>query len=99
MKKLFAKDKKNRNKIKNKELKHFILKQISNDSNFSKIITWNSFNKLTDLSNRSSKTYISNRCVKTTNKKIFNQISNFSRQVFFKLVKSGKISGMKKSTW
>jgi ribosomal protein S14 len=99
MKKIFAKDKKNRNTIKNIELQHFILKQISNDSNFSKIITWNSFNKLTNLSNRSSKTYASNRCVKTINKKTFNKLSNFSRPLFFKLLKSGCISGMRKSSW
>ena len=99
MKKIFSKDKRNRNTVKNVELKHFILKQISNDSNFSKIITWNSFNKLTHLSSRNSKTYVSNRCVKTINKKTFNKLSNFSRPVFFKLVKSGRISGMRKSSW
>jgi ribosomal protein S14 len=99
MKKIFSKDKKNRSTVKNVELKHFILKQISNDSNFSKLIIWNSFTKLTHLSNRNSKTYVSNRCVKTINKKTFNKLSNFSRPVFFKLVKSGLISGMKKSSW
>ena len=99
MKKIFAKDKKNRNTIKQLELKHFILKQISQDSNFSKITIWNSLNKLTHLDKRSSKTYISNRCVKTINKKTFNKLSNFSRPVFFKLVKSGLISGMRKSSW
>lgn len=99
MKKIFAKDKKNRNVVKQLELKHFVLKQIYNDSNFSKITIWNSLNKLTNLNKRSSKTYISNRCVKTINKKTFNKLSNFSRQVFFKLVKSGQISGMRKSSW
>ena len=69
MKKIFAKDKKNRNTVKQLELKHFILKQIYNDSTFSKITIWKSVNKLTHLNKRSSKTYISNRCVKTTNKK------------------------------
>ena len=99
MKKIFIKDKKNRNNIKRSELEHFILKQISNNSNFSKIIRWNSLEKLTNLPKRSSKTYISNRCVKTINKKTFNNLSNFSRTVFFKLVKSGEISGMRKSSW
>jgi len=99
MKKIFAKDRKNRTNVKNTELKHFIFKQIANDSNFSKIVSWNSFDKLTKLSSRSSKTYITNRCVKTINKKTFNKLSNFSRSLFFKLVKSGQISGMRKSSW
>ena len=99
MKKIFAKDKKNRNTIKQLKLKHFILKQITNDSNFPKITIWNLLNKLTHLDKRSSKTYISNRCIKTINKKTFNKLSNFSRQVFFKLVKSGQISSMRKSSW
>ena len=98
MKKIFSKDKQNRNTVKQLELKHFILKQISNDSNFSKITVWNSLTKLTSLNKRSSKTYVSNRCVKTINKKIFNKFSNFSRSVF-KLIKSGQISGMRKSSW
>ena len=99
MKKIFIKDTKNRKNIKQLELEHFILKQISNNSNFSKIIKWNSLKKLSHLPKRSSKTYISNRCVKTINKKTFNKFSNFSRTVFFKLVKSGEISGMRKSSW
>ena len=99
MRKIFIKDIKNRNSIKKLELKHFILKQISNDSNLSKLIKWNSFKKLSNLPKRGSKTYISNRCVKTINKKTFNKLSNFSRTVFFKLVKSGEISGMRKSSW
>ena len=99
MKKIFIKDIKNRNKIKELELKHFVLKQISNDSNLSKIIKWNSNKKLSNLPKRGSKTYVSNRCIKTINKKIFNKLSNFSRTVFLKLVKSGEISGMRKSSW
>jgi ribosomal protein S14 len=99
MKKIFAKDNKNRNTIKQAELKHFILKQISNNSNFPKITIWNSLDKLTHFGRRSSKTYVSSRCVNTINKKTFNKLSNFSRSVFFKLVKSGLISGMRKSSW
>jgi len=99
MKKIFSKDKKNRNFTKKKELQHYILKQISNDSNFSKTINWNSFNRLTDMSSRNSKTYVSNRCIKTINKKSFNRLSNFSRSVFLKVAKSGLISGIRKSSW
>ena len=73
MKKLFAKDRKNRKQIKQLELKHYVLKQISNNSNFLKTIRWNASSKLSNLSRNSSKVVISNRCVKTINKKSFHK--------------------------
>jgi ribosomal protein S14 len=99
MKKLFAKDKKSRVAVKQLELEHFILKQISNNLNFLQTVRWNALYKLINLPKKSSKTYVSNRCVKTINKKTFHKFSNFSRTVFLKLVKSGNISGMRKSSW
>jgi ribosomal protein S14 len=99
MKKIFAKDRKNRKTVKQLELEHFILKQISTNLNFLKTVRWNALHKLSDLSKRSSKTVLSNRCVKTINKKTFHKFTNFSRTVFLKLVKSGHISGMRKSSW
>ena len=99
MKKLLTKDKKNRMLIKHFELKHFILKQISNNNNFQKITKWNALNKLSNLSKSSSKTYITNRCVKTVNKKTFHKFSNFSRMVFLKLARDGYVSGLRKSSW
>ena len=99
MKKLFAKDKKNRKQIKQLELKHYVLKQISNNSNFLKTIRWNASNKLSNLSRNSSKVVISNRCVKTINKKSFHKFTNFSRTVFLKFAKLGNISYLRKSSW
>lgn len=99
MKKLFAKDRRNREIVKELELKHFILKQISTNSNFLKTTRWNALYKLSSLPKKSSKTILSNRCVKTINKKTFHKFTNFSRTVFLKLVKSGHISGMRKSSW
>ncbi len=99
MKKLFAKDKKNRKTIKQLELKHFILKQILTNSNFVKTTRWNALYKLSNMYKQSSKTVISNRCVQTINKKTFHKFTNFSRTVFLKLVQSGYISGMRKSSW
>lgn len=99
MKKLFAKDRKNREIVKEIELKHFVLKQISTNSNFLKTIRWNAIHKLSSLSKKGSKTVLSNRCIKTINKKTFHKFTNFSRTVFLKLVKSGYISGMRKSSW
>lgn len=99
MKKLFAKDRENRKTLKQLELEHFILKQISTNSNFLKTIRWNALYKLSIMSKKSSKTLLSNRCIQTINKKTFNKFTHFSRTVFFKLVKSGYISGMRKSSW
>ena len=99
MKKLFAKDRKNRKIVKELELKRFILKQISTNSNFLKTTRWNALHKLSSLSSKSSKTVLSNRCVKTINKKTFHKFTNFSRTVFLKLIKSGYISNIRKSSW
>jgi ribosomal protein S14 len=99
MKKLFAKDRENRKTIKQLELEHFVLKQISTNSNFLKTTRWNALHKLSNMPKKSSKTIISNRCIQTINKKTFNKFTNFSRTVFLKLVKSGYISGMRKSSW
>ena len=99
MKKLFAKDKENRKTVKELELKHFILKQISTNSNYLKTVRWNALHKLSNVSKNGSKTVLSNRCVKTINKKTFHKFTNFSRTVFLKLVKSGQISGFRKSSW
>ena len=51
------------------------------------------------MSNKSSKTLITNRCVQTVNKKTFHKFTHFSRTVFLKLAQSGYISGMRKSSW
>lgn len=99
MKKIFAKDKKNRESVKQLELNHFILKQISANSNFLKATRWKALYKLSNLTRHHSKTVLSNRCVKTLNKKTFHKFTNFSRTVFLKLAKSGQISGLRKSSW
>ena len=99
MKKLFEKDKENRKTVQQQELKRFILKQISTNSNFLKTVRWNALYELSNMSKKSSKTILSNRCVLTVNKKTFNKFSSFSRTVFLKLIQSGYISGMRKSSW
>lgn len=98
MKKLFAKDKKNRQVVKQFELKQFILKQISTNSNFIKTIRWNALYEL-NYNKKGSKTILSNRCIKTINKKTFNKFATLSRIVFIKLIKMGQVSGMRKSSW
>lgn len=99
MKKLLEKDKKIRNKIKKLEKKKFILKTISNNTHLSNLIRFNAFYNLNKLPNISSKTYISNRCVNTVNKKKFNKLTHFSRMIFLKLARNNKIYSLKKSSW
>lgn len=99
MKKILVKDKRTRTLSKQLELKHFILKHISNNNNFQKVTTWNAFTRLASLPKVCSKSRITNRCVKTTNKKTFHKFSKFSRMVFLSLVRNGDISGFKKSSW
>lgn len=98
MKKLFAKDQKNRQFVKQLELKQFILKQISTNSNFIQTIRWNALHEL-NCYKKGSKTILSNRCIKTINKKTFHKFTNFSRIVFIRLIKTGQISGIRKSSW
>lgn len=99
MKKLFAKDKKNRELINKLEIKHFVLKQILTNSNFLKTIRWNALDRQLKSQKKSSKTVISNRCIKTINRKTFHKFTNLSRMVFLKLIQSGYISGIRKSSW
>lgn len=96
MKKLLEKDKKIRKNIKMLEQKKFILKTIYNNFWFNSLIRLNAIDRLYNLSNRSSKTFILNKCILTKNKKRLNKLTNFSRIIFRNLVKKGKISGMYK---
>jgi ribosomal protein S14 len=51
------------------------------------------------LSKQTSKSYISNRCVNTINKKKFNNLTHYSRIVFLKLVRNKNIYGLNKTSW
>jgi hypothetical protein len=100
MKKLKEKDKKRRLNFNKFEKQHFILKSIFNNLNFFVLIRWNAFLKLKGLTTTgNSKISITSRCLNNSNKKRFNKLTTFSRNTFLKLVRSGYISGMQKSTW
>lgn len=99
MKKLLEKDKKIRLSIKTIENNHFVLKSIFKNSNFFTLVRWNAFIKLKNLTKKTSKIAAVNRCVFTINKKRLNKFSNISRHVFLKLIRSGHIYGMRKSSW
>lgn len=97
--KLIERDKKIRKNICSFEKKRFILKLISQNKNFFSLIRWKAKSQLNNLPSRSSKTYISNLCILTINKKKFNKLTNFSRIVFLKLIKKKKICNVYNSSW
>ena len=97
MKKLLEKDKKNRQKIKEFEKKKFILKSISNNLNLTNLIRFNALNSINNMQKKTSKVFISNRCINTINKKKFNKLTKFSRIVFLKLARHKKIYGLVKT--
>jgi len=99
MKSLLEKDKKLRISIKQVEKKIFILKSIFKNFNFFILIRWNAFLKLKTLSKKSSSVALSPRCLFSVNKKRFNKLTPFSRHVFLKLIRSGQISSIQKSSW
>ena len=99
MKKLIEKDKKLRNTLKKIEKKHFVLKSISKNCKLSVLTRWKAFDKLKKICGNASKVRLSNRCVYTYNKKRLNKFTNFSRHVYLKLIRSGKIPGMQKASW
>ena len=99
MKKLIIKDKKLRLRLKNQEKQCFVLKAIFQNSNLFALIRWNAYRRLKNLCKTSPKVSISPRCVYTVNKKRFSTLAPFSRYIFLKLIKSGRISGFQKSNW
>lgn len=99
MKKLLEKDKKIRKNIKSLEKKRFIFKTVSNNLNFPDLLRFNAFNNLNRIANKTSKTFISNRCVNTINKKKFSKLTHFSRIVFLKLARNKSIHGLDKASW
>jgi ribosomal protein S14 len=99
MKKLLEKDKNRRLNIKGLEKQYFILKSISKNLNFFTLIRWNAFLILNKLSKNNSKISLSNRCLYSINKKRYNKLTNFSRHIYLKLIRSGNISGLQKSSW
>ena len=99
MKKLFGKDKKIRLEVQKNQKNRFILTSIFKNLNFPPLLRWNSFSKLKKLNNNNYKVSLSNRCSLTVNKKRFNKFTKFSRNVFLKFIRAGKIHGFRKSVW
>ena len=99
MKKLIIKDKKLRLHLKKQEKYHFALKTIFQNSNLFMLIRWNAYLKLKTISEKGSEVSVLSRCIYTINRKRFNTLTPFSRHVFLKLIRSGKLTGLRKSSW
>ena len=99
MEKLLYKDKKLRKNIKKNELQYIVLKSIFKNLNFFTLIRWNAFGKLSQLAQQNNKTAITNRCIYSINKKRFNKLTKSSRHIFLKLIRSGVVHGIRKSSW
>nr|AVR57495.1 ribosomal protein S14 [Entomoneis sp.] len=99
MKKLFIKDKILRNILEQSNKKYFILKSIMKNVNLFILIRQKAFLKLKKCSQKFSKVSIVNRCVNSFNKKRFNKFTLFSRFLYLKLIRNGKINGFQKSSW
>lgn len=99
MKKLFVRDKKLRDLFLQHEKKKIILKTIFQNSNLFILLRWNAFLRLRRFGAIGSFISFSNRCIYTINKKRLNKTSLFSRHVLLKLIRSGKMTGITKSSW
>lgn len=99
MKKLLQKDKRLRLNLKTIEKEHLVLKAIFKNSNYFSLVRWNAFLQLKDLTSSNSQTMLSNRCLYSVNKKRLNKLTTFSRHIFLKLIRSGNIHGIQKSSW
>lgn len=97
--KVLQKDKQTRKIIQKYEKKKFILKNINMNFNFFNLIRWNSYINLKFLPSKNSKTFLTNKCIETVHKKKFNKLTNFSRIVFLRLVKTRAINSVYKSSW
>jgi ribosomal protein S14 len=99
MKKLIEKDKLLKERFLNIEDRHFVLKAIIKNLNFFNLVRWNAIVNLKVLTQNASKISTVNRCLFTVNRKRFNKLTGFSRHVFLKTIRSGSVTGIKKSSW
>ena len=99
MKKLFNKDKNCRFIFKIINKNYFVLKSIIKNKYFFLFIRYKSYLKLTKLVKFYSNISIVNRCIESVNKKSFNKFTLFSRFIYLKLIKNGKITGFQKLNW
>jgi hypothetical protein len=99
MLKLFIKDKAKRQMVKNLNKQYFVLKSIIKNKYILKLIHYKVCLRLKALSGLGSIISLSNRCVDSISKKRYNKFTLFSRFIYLKLIKNGKVTGFQKSNW
>jgi ribosomal protein S14 len=99
MRKLYSKDKVKRKIVKKLNKKYFVLKSIIKNKHILKLIHYKVYLRLKTLSGLGSIVTLSNRCVDSASKKRYNKFTLFSRFIYLKLIKNGKVTGFQKSNW
>ncbi len=99
MKKLIIKDKKKKKLFNRNETIKYILSLIINNLNVASAIRQNANKQLQTSVLKSSITTFNSRCKLTVNKKRFNKLTRYSRHIFLKLIRFGKINGFQKTSW
>jgi ribosomal protein S14 len=99
MLKLYSKDKVRRQIVKKLNKNYFVLKSLIKNKYLLKLIHYKVHLKLKALSVLGSVVMLSNRCVDSASKKRYNKFTLFSRFLYLKLIKNGKVTGFQKSNW
>ena len=100
MKKLLEKDKRKRFFIKCIEKKNIIFKNITRNLNISTLVRVQALSNLyREQNGTNSKTSLSHRCILSCNKKRYNKFTKFSRHIYLKCIRFGKVYGYSKSSW
>jgi ribosomal protein S14 len=99
MQKLYSKDKVRRQIVKKLNKNYFILKSIIKNKYIFKLIHYKIYLKLKALSGLGFIVRLSNRCIDSASKKRYNKFTLFSRFIYLKLIKNGKVTGFQKSNW
>lgn len=100
MKRIIEKDKLRRYLLKKFSVRKFVFKSIFRNSNFLKLIKWNAFLKLKDITKVNNSTVSTiNRCLLTRNKKRFFKHTFLARHTYLKSIRFGFESGIKKVSW
>lgn len=99
MKKLYSKDQNMRMFALSSGKKQFIFKCLLKHKNIFILLKKKMCYQLFFHSKMFSKVKLINKCLFTLNKKTFNKLTLFSRFLYLKLIRLGKISGFTKSSW
>ena len=99
MLKKVKKDKNLRSKFLLIELQNNILKSLTKNTNFSKLVAWNSGFKVMNTISKFNKTKLVNRCIYSGRYNKTHYYYRFSRLSFLQFARNSMIPGVFKSPW